>query len=119
MPFLTDNFANAASTHPFGVSASEAVKQARQQLADLLTCETHELVFTSGATEAINLAIKGVADGGGITIRGRAAVVDVGIEQRAGRHRLGQLHGYVAGGAAGAHGFFTVYHHRVEGKRGV
>lgn len=62
MPFLTDNFANAASTHPFGVSASEAVKQARQQLADLLGCETHELVFTSGATEAINLAIKGVAD---------------------------------------------------------
>ncbi len=62
MPFLTDNFANAASTHPFGVSASEAVKQARQQLADLLSCETHELVFTSGATEAINLAIKGVAE---------------------------------------------------------
>lgn len=62
MPFLTDNFANAASTHPFGVSASEAVKQARQQVADLLSCEAHELVFTSGATEAINLAIKGVAE---------------------------------------------------------
>ncbi|MCX6214226.1 cysteine desulfurase family protein [Spirosoma sp.] len=62
MPFLTDNFANAASTHPFGVGASEAVKTARQQMADLLGCETHELVFTSGATEAINLAIKGVAE---------------------------------------------------------
>jgi len=62
MPFLTDNFANAASTHPFGVSAHEAVKGARQQLADLLRCETHELVFTSGATEAINLAIKGTAE---------------------------------------------------------
>lgn len=62
MPFLTDNFANAASTHPFGVSAHEAVKTARQQLADLLGCETHELVFTSGATEAINLALKGVAE---------------------------------------------------------
>ncbi|GAB2528040.1 cysteine desulfurase family protein [Spirosoma aerophilum] len=62
MPFLTDNFANAASTHPFGVSASEAVKQARQQIAELLHCETHELVFTSGATEAINLAIRGVAE---------------------------------------------------------
>lgn len=59
MPFLTDNFANAASTHLFGVSAHEAVKTARQQVADLLSCETHELVFTSGATEAINLAIKG------------------------------------------------------------
>ena len=62
MPFLTDNFANASSTHPFGVSAHEAVKRARQQVADLLSCETHELVFTSGATEAINLAIKGVAE---------------------------------------------------------
>jgi cysteine desulfurase len=62
MPFLTDNFANAASTHPFGVGASEAVKRARQQLADLLHCETHELVFTSGATEAINLAMKGVCE---------------------------------------------------------
>ncbi|GAB2602949.1 cysteine desulfurase family protein [Spirosoma areae] len=62
MPFLTDTYANAASTHPFGVSAHEAVKQARQQVADLLGCETHELVFTSGATEAINLAIKGVAE---------------------------------------------------------
>ncbi len=60
MPFLTDNFANAASTHPFGVSAHEAVKTARQQLADLLHGEPHEVVFTSGATEAINLAIKGV-----------------------------------------------------------
>ncbi len=62
MPFLTDNFANAASTHPFGVGASEAVKTARQQLANLLHCDPHELVFTSGATEAVNLAIKGVAD---------------------------------------------------------
>lgn len=62
MPFLTDNFANAASTHPFGVSASEAVKTARQQVANLIQCDPHELVFTSGATEAINLAIKGVAE---------------------------------------------------------
>ncbi|QJW88876.1 cysteine desulfurase [Spirosoma taeanense] len=62
MPFLTDTYANAASTHPFGVSAHEAVKTARQQIADLLNCEVHELVFTSGATEAINLAIKGVAE---------------------------------------------------------
>ncbi len=58
MPFLTDTYANAASTHPFGVSAHEAVKTARQQVADLLGCETHELVFTSGATESINLAIR-------------------------------------------------------------
>lgn len=62
MPYLTDNFANAASTHAFGLGASDAVKKARQQVADLLNCETNEIIFTSGATEGINLAIKGVAE---------------------------------------------------------
>jgi cysteine desulfurase len=62
MPFLTTNFANAASTHRFGLSAHEAVKKARQQVADLIGADTHEIIFTSGATEAINLAIKGVAE---------------------------------------------------------
>lgn len=62
MPFLTHNFANAASTHRFGVSAHEAVKKARKQVADLIGADTHEIIFTSGATEAINLAIKGVAE---------------------------------------------------------
>ena len=62
MPFLTDNFANASSTHLFGVGANDSVKNARQQIADLIGCETNEIVFTSGATEGINLAIKGVAE---------------------------------------------------------
>ncbi|TDB60403.1 cysteine desulfurase family protein [Arundinibacter roseus] len=62
MPFLTDTFANASSTHPFGLSASEAVKVARQQVATLLGAKPNEIVFTSGATEAINTAIKGVAE---------------------------------------------------------
>lgn len=62
MPFLTDEYANAASTHPFGLRAHEAVKLARRQVAKLLGCEEQELIFTSGATEAINLAIKGVAE---------------------------------------------------------
>ncbi|MCY7360436.1 MAG: cysteine desulfurase [Rudanella sp.] len=80
MPFLTDNFANAASTHPFGISAHEAVKTARQQLSDLLRCEPHELVFTSGATEAINLAIKGVAEKSDST---RKHIVTVQTEHKA------------------------------------
>ncbi|WP_149241341.1 cysteine desulfurase family protein [Dyadobacter sp. 32] len=62
MPYLTDNFANAASTHAFGLGANDAVKLARQQVAALIGAEMHEVVFTSGATEAINLAIKGVAE---------------------------------------------------------
>jgi cysteine desulfurase len=62
LPYLTDNFANASSTHAFGLGASDAVKNARQQIANLISAEMHEIVFTSGATEAINLAIKGVAE---------------------------------------------------------
>lgn len=61
MPYLTDNFANASSTHAFGLGANDAVKKARQQVSDLIACETNEIIFTSGATEAINLGIKGVA----------------------------------------------------------
>ncbi|MCF8342477.1 MAG: cysteine desulfurase [Chitinophagaceae bacterium] len=62
MPFLTNEFANANSTHQFGVHAYEAVKTARFQVSELIGAEPHEIVFTSGSTEAINLAIKGVAE---------------------------------------------------------
>ncbi len=62
MPFLTDNFANANSTHQFGVGAYDAVKAARFQVAELIGADTSEVIFTSGSTEAINLAIKGVAE---------------------------------------------------------
>lgn len=62
MPFFTEEYANAASTHPFGLRAHEAVKLARQQVSQLLGCEPQELIFTSGATEAINLAVKGVVE---------------------------------------------------------
>ena len=56
-------FANPASrTHRFGWDAEEAVELGRSQLATLLGCDVRELVFTSGATEANNLAIKGMAE---------------------------------------------------------
>jgi cysteine desulfurase len=62
MPFLTNEFANANSTHQFGVHAYEAVKTARFLVSELIGAEPHEIVFTSGSTEAINLAVKGVAE---------------------------------------------------------
>jgi len=50
MPFLTDEFANANSTHQFGVHAYEAVKAARVQVSEIIGAEAHEIVFTSGST---------------------------------------------------------------------
>lgn len=62
LPFLTDNFANASSTHHFGITANEAVKKARIQVAELIGADENEIIFTSGSTEAINIALKGVAE---------------------------------------------------------
>jgi len=65
MPYFTSEFANASSTHQFGVKAYDAVKEARKQVSSLIGADINEIIFTSGATEAINLAIKGVAEGYG------------------------------------------------------
>ena len=62
VPFFTEHYGNASSKgHPFGWAAEEAVEQAREAVAACLGADANEIVFTSGATEAVNAAIKGVA----------------------------------------------------------
>src|SRR5688572_19524922 len=63
LPFFTENFGNASSrNHPFGWTAEKATDIAREQVAALVGGTAREIVWTSGATESINLAMKGAAE---------------------------------------------------------
>lgn len=78
-PFLTAEFGNPSSHNELGVSSADALAGARSRIAAVFGCRASEIVFTSGGTEGVNLAIKGIALGGP---RGRH-VVTAGIEHPA------------------------------------
>jgi cysteine desulfurase len=80
LPYLSERFGNAASrSHEYGWEAREAVEKAREQVAALIGARSREIVFTSGATESDNLAIKGVVR----AATGERQVVTVSTEHRA------------------------------------
>ncbi len=62
LPFLTVNYGNPHSrSHMYGWQAAKAIEEARGNIASLINCDPKEIIFTSGATESNNLAIKGLA----------------------------------------------------------
>jgi cysteine desulfurase len=61
LPFINEHFGNPSSGHAYGIAAKKAVESARKQVAELLDCRIHEVIFTSGGSESNNHAIKGVA----------------------------------------------------------
>ena len=61
LPYLREHFGNPSSNHVFGRTMHKAVEHAREQVACLIECSPGEVYFTSGGTEANNLAIRGVA----------------------------------------------------------
>ncbi|MCY1061188.1 cysteine desulfurase family protein [Nannocystis sp. SCPEA4] len=129
LPFLRSHFGNPSSGHVFGARAREAVARARGQVAGLLGCDEDEVLFTSGGTEANNLAIRGVAErherpGAIVTTaiehpaterpcawleRQGWQVARVGVDA-GGRARLDQARAAIAGGAV----LVTVMHSNNE-----
>jgi cysteine desulfurase len=88
LPVLTEDYGNPSSVHGFGRRARAALDEARERVATALNAETREIIFTGGGTEAINLAIKGIAWAG--KARGNRLVASA-VEHHAVLHTLRHL----------------------------
>ena len=77
LPYFKDSYANAGSSHLAGLTINEAIENAAWQTAGLIGAKEEEIIFTSGATEAINLAIKGLAN------ENRKHIITVAAEHKA------------------------------------
>lgn len=86
LPFWSENFGNPSSVHFWGQAAKEAVHSSRMEIAESLNCNPEEIVFTSGGTESINLALKGVA-----AVQGKGHIITSKIEHHALLEPLKQL----------------------------
>lgn len=91
LPYFSKNFGNPSSLHSFGQTAAVAVDQARQEAAEFLNCQPEEIIFTSGATEADNLAIFGVVKALRQATAGKLHIITSAIEHPAVLEPFNQL----------------------------
>jgi cysteine desulfurase len=90
LPYFTTQYGNPSSVHAFGQAAERAVEQARQDIAEVLNCEPDEVFFTSGGTEADNLALRGAALAAR-EARGARHLITSSVEHHAVGHTARQL----------------------------
>ena len=83
LPYLTEDFGNASSTHQFGQQAKQAIEAARGQVALMLNASPTEITFLSGGTESDNLAIKGIVEAHREKANGAPHVITSQIEHPA------------------------------------
>lgn len=96
-PFLTGDFGNASSHHELGARARQGLEAARDEVAEVLGCRAAEVIFTSGGTEADNLAVKGIALGRRAGDARRSRVAVSAVEHPAvleSARALARLHGF-------------------------
>ena len=89
LPYFTEIYGNPSSLHSFGQDAKEALENARERIANHLGCQSREIYFTSGGTEADNMAIRTAAALG--ARKGKKHIISTAFEHHAVLHTLNKL----------------------------